>query len=122
MEAAKATGALSHRSSAEQIEYWADLGQKVSHILNPEVILAVKAGFAALSVEQVKPAEINVDDVFASLKRDRDGGNLSGKISDGNVRFQASKSHPGMLERVSPDGNVEVGEFVDGSFKVIAHP
>jgi hypothetical protein len=122
MDAAKTTGALSHRSSAEQIEYWADLGRKVSHVLSPDVILALKAGFATLSVEQVKAPELDVDDVFAGLKRDREDGTLSGKISAGNVRYQASKTHPGMLERVSPDGNVEVGQFADGNFKVLTHP
>lgn len=91
MDAAKTTGALSHRSSAEQIEYWADLGRKVSHVLSPDVILALKAGFATLSVEQVKAPELDVDDVFAGLKRDREDGTLSGKISAGNVRYQASK-------------------------------
>jgi hypothetical protein len=122
MEAAKATGALSHRSSAEQIEYWADLGQKVSHLLNPEVILDIKAGFAKLSIEPVSSPEVNVDDVFAGLTHDRKNGTLSGKIAGGNVRYQASTNHPGMLERVSPDGTVDVGTFVDGDFKALTHP
>lgn len=123
MDAAKATGALSHRSSAEQIEYWADLGRKISHVLSPDVILALKTGFATLSVEQVKAPELDVDDVFAGLKRDREGGAMSGEIAGGNVRYQASKTHPGMLERVSPDGTVDIGTFVDGDFKVsLTHP
>lgn len=119
MEAAKVTGALSHRSGAEQIEYWADLGRKISHILSPELILELKAGFATLSVEQVKPAKMSTDDVFASLNRKREDGTLSAKIANGNLRYQASQTHPGKLDRISPDGTVEVGEFVDGKFKPV---
>lgn len=119
MEAAKATGAAFHRSGAEQIEYWADLGRKLSGSLNPDVILAVKAGFATLSVEEVKPIDIDPNEVFANLDRHREDGFLSAAIADGNVRYQASLAHLGMLERVNPDGSVQVGEFVDGSFKRI---
>ncbi len=120
MEAAKATGALFHRSSSEQIEYWADLGRKLSSVLDPSVILALKAGLATLSVEQVKSVEINPDDVFTNLKRKSDDGTLSAAIAGENVRYQASKNHPGMLEKVYPDGSVEAGKFIDGTFNAIA--
>lgn len=120
MEAAKATGALFHRSSAEQIEYWADLGRRLSGVLDPAVMLALKAGFATLSVEQVTPKEINPDDVFANLKRKSADGALSTAIAGQNVRYQASKTCPGMLDRVSPDGSIEVGEFINGTFNPIA--
>lgn len=119
MEAAKATGAAFHRSGAEQIEYWADLGRKLSSIVNPDVLLDLKAGLATLSVEEVKPIAINADEVFANLERKREDGTLSAAIADGNVRYQASQSHPGMLEMVLPDGSVQVGKFVDGAFKRI---
>lgn len=117
MQAAKATGAAFHRSSAEQIEYWADLGRKVSDVLDPSVLLAVKAGFCRITVEETTPVTVDADDVFATLERKRADGSLSAEIANGHVRYQASRHHPGMLERVSPDGTVETGTFVNGVFE-----
>lgn len=120
MQAAKATGAAFHRSSAEQIEYWAGLGRTVSSILDPDVLLAVKSGFARLSVEDVGSVDIEPDDVFALLDRKRDDGSLSAEIATGNIRYQVSRVHRGMLEKVSPDGTVETGMFVNGVFEAAA--
>ena len=38
MVSAKAVGVLMHRSAAEQIEYWASLGQKVSELVSPQTL------------------------------------------------------------------------------------
>lgn len=118
MSFASAEGALCHRSGAEQIEYWADLGRKVESVLDPKTLLAVKSGFSRISVERVEPVEVEPDAVFSRLNRKRKNGSLAKSITDGRVRYQASKAQPGMLERVSPDGTVETGMFVNGAFKV----
>tara|TARA_R110000803_G_scaffold75946_2_gene140306 strand:+ start:227 stop:595 length:369 start_codon:yes stop_codon:yes gene_type:complete len=117
MESAKATGAAFHRSGAEQIEYWADIGRKLSGIITPSVLLDIKAGLAILSVEEVKPKDINADEVLANVGRKREDGSLSAIIANGNLRYQASQSHPGMLEMILPDGSVQVGQFINGDFK-----
>ena len=51
MRSAALAGALHHRSAAQQIEYWASLGQGVSSQLDPESLLDVAAGLARLKVE-----------------------------------------------------------------------
>ncbi len=38
MQAAESTAKLFHRSTAEQIKYWADLGHSVSSTLDPDVL------------------------------------------------------------------------------------
>ena len=36
MESARISGSIQHRSAAKQIEYWADLGRKVSKAIDPD--------------------------------------------------------------------------------------
>jgi hypothetical protein len=117
MKAAKVTGMAFHRSNAEQIEYWADLGRKVSDILNPDTILAVKSGLATISIEATKPVDINPDKVFTNLDRKSADGTLAAAIADGKMRYQMSQAHYGMLEQIAADGTVKVGQFINGNFE-----
>ncbi|MAD44380.1 MAG: hypothetical protein CMI02_20225 [Oceanospirillaceae bacterium] len=116
MTAAAVAGSTLHRSAAEQIEYWADLGRKVAKVVNPDVLLSVQAGLATLRVEHTVPSPVDPDDVFAALDRERDSGALSEAIAAGSVRYQASATHPGLLEACYPDGRIEVGQFINGQF------
>jgi len=116
MQAAKTAGKQLHRSTAEQIEYWASLGRSVSKAVNPDTLLAVSAGLSQLQVVPVKAPEINPDAVFASLERERKAGTLAGSVSQSPIRYQASVSHPGQLERIDGDGAITVGQFYMGEF------
>jgi hypothetical protein len=116
MSAAAVAGSTLHRSAAEQIEYWADLGRKVAKIVDPEILLAVQAGLATLRVEQVSASPVDPDAVFAALDRERDSGALSEAVAAGAVRYQASIARPGSLEACYPDGRIEVGQFTNGKF------
>ena len=117
MESARVSGSVLHRSAAEQIEYWADIGQKVSRIVDPEILLAVKAGLARLTVEKVESTAVDPEAVFTSLDTDRESGALASAIAEQSpIRYQASKTNPGLLEHVDPAGNVEVGQFINGEF------
>ena len=116
MSSATAAGMLLHRSAAEQVEYWADLGRKVASSIDPESLLAVKAGLATLRVEHIHPSPVDPDVVFAALDNARNSGALSEAISSGSLRYQASVEKPGYLEACHPDGRIEVGQFVNGRF------
>lgn len=116
MNAATLAGSTLHRSAAEQIEYWANLGRKLSKIVDPEDLLAINAGLATLSLEKSAPVAVNPDAVFASLANDRDSGVLRDAIAANAIRYQASAVIPSMLEQVHPDGSVCLGQFVDGKF------
>ena len=117
MESARVSGAALHRSAAEQIEYWADIGRKVSRIIDPEILLAVEAGLARITVEKVEAVNVNPESVFAALEADRESGELASAIAEQSpIRYQASKTSPGLLERVGSGGDVALGQFVNGEF------
>ncbi len=116
MEAAAVAGSALHRSAAEQIEYWADIGRKVAKLVNPETLLEVEAGLAKITVEKTAPVTVDPENVFAALERDRESGALSQAITAGGIRYQASRAQPGLLEQVHPDGTKVIGQFVNGQF------
>lgn len=117
MDAAAVEGSLLHRSAAEQIEYWADIGRKISGVITPSDLLAISAGLMKISLEETSPVTADPDAVFATLGRERDGGGLARTIAGDKPRYQASHSHPGLLEQVMPDGSTRLGQFRNGEFE-----
>jgi len=116
MQAAESTAKRFHRSTAEQIEYWADLGKTVTSILDPDILLSVSAGLTTLKTEPVFSAPIDPDAVFQSLENERKEGILQNTISANSVKYQASMQHLGYLEQIDPNGTVTVGWFENGQF------
>lgn len=116
MEAAALTGKRSHRSGAEQIEYWASIGRSVGKVLDPDALLAITTGLARVKVEPVIAGPIDPDHVFAALERDRKSGALEQSVSESRVRYQVSDSHPGQLEQIDSDGKITTGQFNQGVF------
>lgn len=116
MEAAAAMAHLAHRSTAEQIEFWADIGRTLDHTIGTAALLALKTGGAHIKVEPVKSAYIDSGEVFAALDRDRVNGMLTQAVSTSQVRYQASLSHPGWLEQVHANGDRIIGRFTEGAF------
>lgn len=116
MQAATVAGEQLHRSTAEQIEYWASIGRSVSAVVDPDSLLAISAGLARLKIEAVAVPEINPDDVFASMETKRQAGSLAASVSASAVRYQASVTYPGQLEQVQEDGTIVVGQFCGGVF------
>lgn len=116
MKSAALTGQMMHRSAAQQVEYWADLGQRLADIINPKDLLSISAGLMKLKLEPVLDPIVDPDDVFAELEHDRASGKLRDAIFNGSPRYQASINQPGMLECVTPEGEVIVGQFENGQF------
>ncbi len=117
MEEAKRSGQLSHRSAAEQVEYWASIGRTVGNLLTPDALLAVRTGLAKISIEPVAGQAVNPTDVLANLASQRNSGQLSVSTSQGRTKYQASANHPGLLEKVDGDGSVTLGQFSNGVFE-----
>lgn len=117
MERAVQAGARHHRSAAQQIEYWAALGQQVAGLVDPDSLLAVQCGVARLKVEPIQAAPVASPEVFAALDADRRSGVLAQAVTTAAVRYQASRDQPGLLERIGPDGSRVVGRFRDGVFQ-----
>ena len=116
MQSATLAGARHHRSAAEQIEYWATLGRQVAGVLDPDKLLDVLSGLAALRVEPVTTAAVAPEQVFGALEQQRRSGELVGAVSSASLRYQASTTHPGFLEEVASDGKRRLGQFRHGVF------
>ncbi len=116
MREARASGELMHRSDAEQIEYWADLGRRVEGMLGPQDLLDVKAGLARLQVQPADTRPVDPAAVFAQVEARRDE---VAQALGSSVQYRASRTHPGLLDAVYPDGTVKVGQFRNGKF--VAH-
>lgn len=116
MQSATAVGALMHRSAAEQIEYWASLGQKVSDILSPDVLLTISAGLTKISVSPTVDPVIDFDDVMLEVEMCTNSGELTQTIANNTVKYQVSVNRPNFLEQVQPNGTVIIGYFKNGEF------
>ncbi len=116
VEQAKICGEPLHRSTTEQIEYWADIGRKVSCVISPEILMQVSAGVVQVKIEPVISPNIDPDQLFNTLENDRESGELQRDITSSTCRYQASTNYPGYLEAVSIRGEVVVGQFIDGVF------
>ncbi|MEX0588116.1 MAG: hypothetical protein WD136_02570 [Cyanobium sp.] len=99
VQSATTAAALHHRSIAEQIEYWASLGRQVARFVDPDTLLEVASGLAALHVEPVASKPIPPEAAFAAL------------VSQAPIRYQASLEHPGALEQITADGQRTIGTF-----------
>ena len=116
MDEATTTARLFHRSAAEQVEYWADIGRRLGNVIAPDTLLSIAAGLATVRVEPVKTQPVDPAQVFDMLEKQRKSGALSSMISAGKVRYQASVQHPGFLERIDEQGDIVVGQFKEGFF------
>ena len=119
MQSATLAGARHHRSAAEQIEYWATLGRQVAGVLDPDKLLDVLSGLAAVRVEPVTTAAVAPEQAFAALEQQRRSGQLSGAVSSAALRYQASTAHPGFLEEIASDGRRRLGQFRHGMFEPV---
>ena len=116
MQAAELKAKRFHRSTAEQIEYWAELGRSIASTLDPDVLLSITSGLARIKVEPVYSAPVDPEDVFLSLENERQKGTLSPNITSSAIRYQASLTHRGYLERVDQNGEITIGKFENGEF------
>ena len=121
LEAAQVSGAVQHRTAAEQIEYWAEIGRKVSRVIDPETLLAVKSGWARIIVESLPPADVDLDGFIASLAAGEHTQAMAAAIAKRSpIRYQACAANPDLLEEIDQTGKKVVGEYVDGEFRPLS--
>lgn len=116
MLAARNAAMIHKRTPAEQIEYWAELGKNVAQLIDPETLIACKSGLAILTVERVNAKPVDVASVFSHLAQQRDNGTLTASITSARIRYEASSSHPGMLDQIDEHDQVTTGQFDNGKF------
>ena len=95
----------------------AALGQQVAGVLDPDKLLDVASGLAALKVEPITSTAVAPEQVFAALEQQRHSGQLSQSVSGASLRYQASKAQPGLLEEIKPNDNRRLGRFRNGLFE-----
>ncbi|MDJ0763096.1 MAG: hypothetical protein QNJ97_08925 [Myxococcota bacterium] len=118
--AAEQEGKLQKRSVPKQIEYWAELGQAVEQVIDITDVLAIVQGLKKVTVTPVSSPPIDPLEVFDKLERARNSGALSKRVTDAAVYFEASRTNPGLLDRVdTATGERLTGQFIDGIFTVI---
>ena len=122
MDNATVEGELFNRSAAEQVEYWAGIGRRLSNVVESDTLLSISAGLATVHVEPLKTRPIEPEGVFNRLEQQRESGVLTEIIKQGgqHPRYQASNQHPGYLERIEPDGQVVLGQFSNGAFTPVS--
>lgn len=116
MRVATIAGKRYHRSTAEQIEYWAEIGRQTAAVIDPDVLLSVTTGMAQIKVEPVYAQPVDPDTVFQALEEERDNGLLAQNITSSKVKYQTSTTNPGYLEKIDLDGKRSVGQFQNGVF------
>lgn len=121
LQAARREAQLTHRSVPEQLELWARIGRLVSGKLNPEQLAEFVAGIATFSLERKCGRPVSPAQAFGFLESQRRSGGLTRRVSEARARYQASSSHPGLLEQLTPEGDVRLGTFRNGAF-VEHHP
>ncbi len=115
MKSAKLNGELFHRSAAQQVEYWADIGRSVSGMIDPEQLMSIKSGLSRINVEPIDVKPVNPEEVFRNLEIKREDGTLAQQVTTGSFKYQVSFSHPGYLERIE-NGTITIGQFKNGEF------
>jgi len=83
--------------------------------------------FRPANIEEQKRGDVvasavDADVVFCLLEADRQSQKLSKDITDSTVRYQISRTHPGLLERIDQDGHITQGTFKNGVFIPITKP
>ncbi len=113
---AEVEGSFMNRSTAKQVEFWAELGKRVAQSVTPVDMLALMQGIANVRVELPDSQPIDSEKVFAAVEEARSSYQLGNQVTRGGLYYEASKSRPGLLDRVMPDGVRHVGHFENGSF------
>ena len=119
VEAAKREGSIKKRSAPKQIEFWAELGKAVEHVLDYNDIFAVIQGLKKVKVESVESLAVDPADVFNTLEDSRKNEELAQKVTSAAIYFEASRRQPGLLDRVNTaTGERQTGRFYNVEFKI----
>jgi hypothetical protein len=110
---ARLTAKIAQRSIAGQVEFWAGLGRAVESLLRGREVLALSKTGAAHSLSEC------LESVDSPAGRQRVTDCLNSRPFP---HYEAAADHPGLLIRVSEDGNRTLGRFVNRRFEPSADP
>ena len=104
------------RTTAKQIEYWAEIGKHVVDHASATDLIALMQGFAKVEIQTLASQPIDPKALFAEIERSRQSGALSAAVSQAKIRYEASQSDPSLLDQVHSDGRRTPGHFSQGEF------
>lgn len=110
---------VEHRSTNEQIQYWAKLGRAIASKISAAEAFSVTQGLREIRLELPRSAYVDPESVLDELEADRANG-FSGKpVTSAPFYFEVSAGKPGFLDKVNTlTGERRTGRFKDGAFKV----
>ena len=107
-----------HRSVAEQIEYWSEMGKRLSATLTPQQAVDFMQGQAKVVIESQSHVPLDVlalsDEVAADS---RTGELVELLLAKGQTLYAPAPEGGGLLSATFPGGVVKKGRFVKGQFK-----
>ena len=113
---AESEALLHKRTTPKQLEYWAEIGMRVARSASADALLYLLEDLAEVQVHPRSAQPVDADAIFAELDRQRESGVLADRVAQAPFRYQASREHPGLLERIDPDGRRRSGRFRNGEF------
>jgi hypothetical protein len=117
---AQAIASTMHRSTAEQIEHWSALGQRLSEALTAQQIAQFLTGIGQITFVQSEHEPIYVMALSEKVEKDSQSGALAQELlSKGHTLYQPSPQGNGILEAIKPDGSRVLGAFKNGVFKAL---
>lgn len=116
VDTAESESIILKRSTPKQIEYWCELGQLIAHSLSEDELLALSQGLASLHTVKKQASAVNPDDIFSDVEAASQSGELASTLKSGRIYYESSRSTPGLLDRVEPNGVRTTGTFQNGLF------
>lgn len=113
---AEESAALQMRSVPKQIEFWAEVGRRVEKKVDHVQLMAIIKDMAIIDVRPIQSEPVDVDEVLGELETDRANGRLAKAVTRAGVVYEASASHPGLLDRIDEQGQRTTGFFTNGEF------
>ena len=104
----------------KQIEFWATLGKAVENVIDYSDIFAILQGLKKINIEPVTSVTADPEEVFAALEKHRARGDLGQKTTKAVIYYEASRSHPGLIDRVNrATGERSAGRFSNGELRAV---
>jgi hypothetical protein len=105
---ARLTAALTERSIAGQIEFWAQLGRAIEPLLEGSRVLALKQSGAQSSLSEI----------FGSVDSPEGRRRVADYLDSRPFpHYRAVSERPGLLLRIEQDGTETLGRFVGRQFQ-----
>jgi len=115
---AQVMAAVMHRSAAEQIEYWSEIGKRLSATLTPQQTVDFMRGQATITIDSPSHTGVNPLALANKVAESSATGELSQSLlKQGQTLYEPASEGGGVLIATMPDGTVQKGKFSNGKFK-----